>query len=210
MNTKHPVFSASTNSSFLSTESVQGTLPTISCETRFNQGYRIAAPSTGIGQIVAANDSAGNMQLFTFNSSGNVVNIYEDNTSDTGFSWVTTSLTGSYIATGFNADALMVFAYEGLNLSYITETSEDGQWTDATPFALPAMPNAAKIVNIKVFDTISFLFSLLIENNDGTLQWLVCDLYSKDPYVNQPIDSSAYFFTWLFSMDYEGNCVGGL
>lgn len=126
------------------------TLPQITVETKFNQGYRTASAVNGGGEIVSVCNRSGQVELFTLGTDGNIWNFYPDPTSDTGYTGVCTALASStFAATVDNSGNIVVFGAIGLQLFYVTEINSKGaRWSAPANVPLPGVNNGIAISKI--------------------------------------------------------------
>lgn len=126
----------------LAVSSMLDSAPYLSTETKLMQQYRIAAAVHGGGDICAIRNGAGQVEIFTTATGGEVWNFYPDPTSDTGYSATKTGLSASKVAAGVNAQGrIVVFAANNLVLNYVTETGKtgDARWGGVQTATLPQM-----------------------------------------------------------------------
>jgi hypothetical protein len=147
-------------------------LPTLTVETKFNQGYRTALAVNGGGEVVCVRNRNGDVELFTLGTDGTIMNFYPDSTSDTGYSSVSTQMKATTFSAGLdNSGNIVVFGSIGLQLNYISEVNNAGsRWSAPVivPFPLPINPIA--ISRIYTEQIGAHLYVAVLTSYRGTVQ----------------------------------------
>ena len=97
--------------------------PWLQVNARFMQNYVQQMPVTGYGEMAATTNGAGEIELFTIGSNGDVYNIYPDTASESGWSAVNMGFNATSLAAGRTPDGRMiVLGGDAQSLNYVVET----------------------------------------------------------------------------------------
>jgi hypothetical protein len=137
-----------------------GSPTSMTVETKFMQNYRVASAVNAGIQVFAATNGAGQTELFTVGTDGTVWNFYPDPASVTGYSGITTNLSGSAVAAGLDANGnLVVFAANGLQLSYVVEDrTSSTRWSKPSQVEVPRPLNPTRIAGIYASNIAGMLY----------------------------------------------------
>ncbi len=120
-----------------------GAPPQVAIETKFMESYRLASPVNAGGDSVAVCNGSGQVELFTQGTDGTIWNVYPDPNSDTGYSFISTSLQGATFTASVDSEGrIVVIAGNTSDPNHIYFVYENGtgasRWSAVTTVDLPA------------------------------------------------------------------------
>ena len=117
--------------------------------TKFMQNYQVSAPVVSGTKIITSKNRNGDLELFSIGGDGNIYNIFEDSTSDTGWnqiqlpSQIPSSQYGNSIAVCQSLEGNLVlirndhFANLDNISGWLEQFNSDSRWSlDAQPYEI--------------------------------------------------------------------------
>lgn len=189
---------------------------TFTVQSKFMQNYRVASAVDAGSEVVAIQNAAGQIDLFSIGTAHDIHNFYPDPTSDTGYSSVSTGLSGTTLAVGQdNLGKLIVFAGSGTQVNSVKELDGGSQrWSAPATLTVPTPRPAITVASLFTVQVAGDLYLAALTRvqsaSPGPIYFLSYLHWSEDPvFVMTPfsIDSTNCVWSGTTPQDLTFLCV---